>query len=236
MDIEFFLKLRTAFIRYFYETSVKPFDAIKSAIEKGEAPYIPPYSEDEGPPFLEEWMNAEQGIDAIGHACISMLSSSLQLFLKSWVDRLVKEHGMKFDADFKKRGWFNGYKQIFVQLQLPLSECTVDCDVIEQVTLARNRVQHPEELTALWVKHSESDLKRFPKPFFASEAELKMAIRDDDDSVIWWLRPSVKSAQEKILAAIDQVESLCSWLEAEYWKAVHNHRLQRIVANSGHSR
>jgi hypothetical protein len=222
MDIEFFLKLRTDFIRYFYENSVKPFDEIKTAIEKGDAPYIPPYSEDEVPPFLEEWMNAEQGVDAVGHACISMLSSSLKLFLKSWVDRLEKQQGIKFNVDFKKNGWFNGYKQIFDQMQLPLSQCVVDFDVVEQVTLARNRVQHPEELTALRVNHSGSDLKRFPKPFFASETELNMAIRDDDESVTWWLRPSVKPAREKILTAIDQVESLCSWLEEEYWKSVHN--------------
>jgi hypothetical protein len=233
MDIEFFLKSRTAFIRYFYEHAVSPFNEIKIAIENEEEPYIPPYSEDGEPPFLEEWMNAEQGVDTIGHACISMLSSSLQLFLKSWVNRLEKEHGMKFNVDFKKKGWFNGYREIFMQLQLPLSQCAVDLDVVEQIALARNRVQHPEDLTGVRIKHSESDLKRFPEPFFASEAELRMAIRDDDDSVIWWLRPSVKPTTEKIIAAIDQVEALCSWLEQEYWKAVHNQRLHRIADNFG---
>ena len=177
-------------------------------------------------------MDAEQGVDTVGHACISMLSASLKLFLSSWVSRLEKEHGMKFTADFK-RGWFKGYRQIFMQLQLPLFQCAVDLDVVEQITLARNRVQHPEDLTELRIKHSDSDLKRFPKPLFASEAELNMAIRDDDDSVIWWLRPSVKSTREKILTAIDQVEALCSWLEEEYWKAVHNQRLHRIANRSG---
>jgi hypothetical protein len=233
MDIEAFLKLRTAFIRYFYENAVKPFEEMKTAIENGEEPYVPPYSEDGEPPFLEEWMDAEQGVDTVGHVCISMLSSSLQLFLKTWVNRIEEEYRMKFNVDFKNKGWFNGYKQIFLELQLPLLECTVDFDVVEQVTLARNRVQHPEDLTELRVKHSKSDLKRFPKPFFASETEIKMAIRDDDESVIWWLRPSIKSAREKVLAAVDQVEAFCSWLEEEYWKAVRNHRLQRIANKSG---
>jgi len=130
---------------------------------------------------------------------------------------------MKFNVDFKKKGWFNGYKQIFLELQLPLSKCTVDFDVVEQITLARNRVQHPEDLTELCVKHGKSHLERFPTPYFASEAEIKMAIRDDDDSVMWWLRPSIKSTREKVLAAVDQVEALCSWLEGEYRNAVHNH-------------
>jgi len=235
MQIGVFLKMRTAFIRYFYENTVKPFEQIKAAIEKEEEPYIPLYSEDGEPPFLEEWMDAEQGTDTVGHVCISMLSSSLQLFLKAWVDRLKKEHGMKFNVDFKKKGWFNGYKQIFLELQLPLSECTVDFDVVEQITLARNRVQHPEDLTELRVKHGKCDLERFPKPFFASDAEIKMAIRDDDDSIMWWLRPSIKSTGEKVLAAVDQVDAFCSWLEEEYWNAVHSQTLKisPLSINSG---
>ena len=133
MQFEAFLKLRTTFIRYFYETSVKPFNEIKTAIENEEEPYIPPYSEDGDPPFIAEWMDAEQGVDTLGHACISMLSSSLQLFLKAWVNRLEKAKGMKFNANFKKKGWFEGYKQIFTQMELPLSKCLVAFDVIEQV-------------------------------------------------------------------------------------------------------
>lgn len=218
MDIEHFLKSRTAFIRYFYENAVRPFNEIKIAIENKQEPYIPPYSEDGEPPFIEEWMDAEQGVENVVHACISMLSSSLQLFLKSWVTRLENADVMKFNANFKKKGWFNGYKQIFNELELPLSQCGANLDVVEQITLARNRVQHPEELTQLGVDHSERDLKRFPKPFFANERELKMASRDGDGSATWWLRPSVKSSKEKIFVAINQVELLCAWLEQEYWK------------------
>lgn len=236
MDIVAFLKLRTAFIRYFYENGIKPFNEIKAAIEKGEEPYVPPYSEDDEPPFLGEWMDAEQAIDTVGHTCISMLSSSLQLFLKTWVSRLEHELGIKFNVDFKKHGWFKGYRQIFSIMEFPLSECTADFDIIEQVTLARNRVQHPEDLTDLRITHSETDLRRFPRPFFVSEAEMDMAVRDDDDSTTWWLKPSIKSERDKVLSAIDQVEELCLWLEEEYWKDVHNHRLQRIVAKGGNSR
>lgn len=219
MDIEHFLKSRTAFIRYFYENAVRPFNEIKIAIENKQEPYIPPYSEDGEPPFIEEWTYAQHGVETVGHACISLLSSALHLFLKFWINRFKNEHGMKFNANFKKKGWFNGYKQIFNELELPLSQCGANLDLIEQITLARNRVQHPEELTQLGVDHSERDLKRFPKPFFASETELKMASRDGDGSATWWLRPSVKSSKEKIFEAINQVELLCAWLEQEYWKA-----------------
>jgi hypothetical protein len=236
VDIVAFLKLRTAFIRYFYENGVRPFNEIKTAIEKGEEPYVPPYSEDGEPPFLDEWMDAEQAVETVGHACISMLSSSLQLFLKTWVSRLEQELGIKFHLDFKKHGWFNGYKQVFALVEFPLSECTADLDIIEQVTLARNRVQHPDDLTDFRVTHSETDLRRFPRPFFASEVEMNMAVRDEDDSTTWWLRPSIKSERDKILSAIDQAETLCFWLEEEFWKGIDNQRLQRIVEKGVHSR
>ncbi|MCJ7481378.1 MAG: hypothetical protein MUO31_00260 [Thermodesulfovibrionales bacterium] len=213
MDLEFFLKSRTAFIRYFYENGVRPFNDIKMKIETGEEPYIPTYSEDGESPFLEDWMDAEQGVEIVGYTCISMLSSSLHLFLKSWVNLFEKAHGVKLKANFKKRGWFDGYKKIFNELELSLSQCGANIDIVEQITLARNRVQHPEELTEIAVDHSECDLKRFAKPFFASEKELKMAIQDADSSTAWWFRPSVKSAKDKVFVAIEHVEILCSWLE-----------------------
>ena len=149
MDFELFLKSRTAFIRYFYENAVVPFNETKFKIENEIEPYIPPYNEDGEPPFLEEWMDADQGAEIAGYTCISMLSSSLYLFLKSWVNRLEIENGMKFKVNFKIKGWFNGYKQIFNELKLPLSQCGANLDIIEQITLARNRVQHPEELTEI---------------------------------------------------------------------------------------
>jgi len=155
-------------------------------------------------------MNAETAIETIGHACISMLSSSLNLFLKEWVGRLKKDHGIDFAVNFKKKGWFNGYKEIFEKLGLPISNCGANLDVIQQITLARNRVQHPEQLTMLRVTHSKEDLKKFPKPLFAKELELKMAIAR--------FSPSVRSTKEKIFEAIGQVETLCSWLEVKYLK------------------
>ncbi len=199
-------------------------------------PYVLPYSENGEPPFLVECMDAEQAIDKVGHACISMLSSSLHLFLKTWVSRLEDELGINFTVDFKKRGWFNGYREIFTIMEFPLNECAANYDIVEQITLARNRVQHPEDLTDLRITHSETDLRKFPRAFFVSEAEMKIAVRDNDDSSAWWLRPAIKSERDKVLSAIDQVEAICSWLEKEYWEGVHNHSLQGIVAKSGHSR
>ena len=61
MDVLFFLKERTKFIRYFYETAGEPFRETIRKIEADEAPFDdPPYSEDGEPPFLEEWTEADE--------------------------------------------------------------------------------------------------------------------------------------------------------------------------------
>jgi hypothetical protein len=218
VDIDYFLKNRTKFIRYFYEHATLSFTGIIKAIENKKEPYIPPYSEDAEPPFLEEWLEANMGIETVGHTALSMLSSSLQLFLKEWVNRLERQHGIELKVNFKKNGWFNGYRTILEQIEIPMNVCPADLEIIEQVALARNRVQHPEEITMLNILHSDVDLKKYPRPYFAQEHEIKSAEIDEDGSVSWWLNPSVATTKEKVYQAINQVECLCTWLEEEYWK------------------
>ena len=218
MQIDNFLKNRTQFIRYFYDHAVSPFKGILIAIEKKEEPYVPLYSEDPEPPFLEEWIEADTGVETVGHTCLSMLASSLQLFLEEWVHRLERDHGMKFEVNWNK-GWFNGYRQVFEQIELPMDECPADLEIIEQVALARNRIQHPEEITTLDVRYSRHDLRKYPRPFFAQEHEIKLAGTDEEGAISWWRTPSVASTKDKIFEAIAQVESLCLWLESEYRKA-----------------
>jgi hypothetical protein len=90
LDINFFLKLRTEFIRYFYAEAVRPFLDIQRKIEKGLRPFNdPPYSEEQEPPFLEEWMNAATGINVVGQSCVSLLSDSLKLYFNTLQTRVI---------------------------------------------------------------------------------------------------------------------------------------------------
>ncbi len=214
MHIEYFLKLRTGFIRYFYENAVSRFIEIKTAIEKQEEPFVPPYREDEESAFLDEWIEAETGINAVGYACMSMVSSSLHLFLREWVARWEREHGVTCRLD-SREGWFNGYQAILKNLGFSLSGSGADLGIIEQTILGRNRAQHPEELATLRVTHCKKDMKRFPNPFFASEAELRMVGSTDCGDAPLWLMPSVAPTRDKLFEAINQVEVLCTWLEAQ---------------------
>ena len=217
MDIEFFLIERTKFIRFFYETASIPFEKIVSDIENKVEPYIPIYSEDDEPPFLSEWLDAKAGLDNCGHHALSMLSSSLQLFLKAWVDRLGRYHGLKFSVNFKKKGWLNGYREILNEVGLEISDCPTNMNIIEQIPLVRNRVQHPEMITSINIAHSKSDLNEHPRPYFVQESELALALELDEQS--WLFPPTISPSKEKIYEAISSVELFCSWLESEYWAA-----------------
>lgn len=217
MDIEFFLKDRTKFIRYFYEPATIPFTKIMNNIENGVEPYIPPYREDDEPPFLTEWSDAKSGLETCGHHALSMLSSSFQLYLKAWVDRLDRNHSRKFEVNFKKKGWFNGYRDIFNEVELNMSECPASLEIIEQIPLVRNRVQHPEQLTSINISHSEDDLNKLSNPYFVQESELSLA--SDQERQSWLFAPTIAPTNEKIVEAINNVEIFCSWLEAQYWSA-----------------
>ncbi|MBL4680392.1 MAG: hypothetical protein JKY88_06675 [Pseudomonadales bacterium] len=217
MDIGFFLKDRAEFIRYFYVTAITPFIQTMDDIENQVEPYIPSYSEDSEPSFLTEWIDAKSGLETCGHHALSMLASSLQLYLRAWVDRLDRYHGMTFEVNFKKKGWFNGYCEIFKEIDLDISVCPANLDIIEQIPLVRNRVQHPEQLTTVNVSHSKSDLNKYPNPYFVQESELSLAAGQENQS--WLFPPTIAPSKEKILGAISNVEQLCSWLEAEYLEA-----------------
>ncbi|MBA0181715.1 hypothetical protein H0251_19040 [Pectobacterium carotovorum] len=215
MDIEFFLKERTKFINYFYETATAPFTKTMNDIENEVHPYIPAYTEDSEPPFLIEWSNAKYGLETCGHHALSMLSSSLQLYLKAWVSRFDRDYGIKFDVNFKKKGWFNGYCEIFNKAKLNMTECSANLEIIEQILLVRNRVQHPEDLISINISHSENDLIKHSNPYFVQESEIPLT--SDQENQSWLFPPTISPTNDKVIEAINNVEILCSWLETQYW-------------------
>ena len=216
MDLVAFLKERNKAALYFYENASKPFFEIVSAIENKVDPFVPVYSEDAEPQYLEEWEAAKNGINAVGLTVASMLSSSMQLFLEEWVSRLGK-HGRRYNRKHKK-GWFHAYLKILKDVGVNIDDCPASIEIIEQLVLARNRAQHPENLTEAGVRHSDNDLKKYPNPYFISEDERKL-LESRDLKSSWWLRPKVDFDHQKIEMLISEIESFCSWLDNEYWNA-----------------
>lgn len=214
MNVLFFLKERTKFIRHFYETAGEPFRDTMRKIEADEPPFDnPPYSEDGEPPYLEEWMQADEGLEVLGRACISMLSPSLQLYFKMWESELAVrwEEGERERAF--RNGFLKGYQVCFGEvLGLSWDECPADLDLIEQITLARNRDQHPEHITSMRVDHARNDLAKHPHPFFVSDIERKM-YADSEMRGVFWMSPALHVSREALFTAIEEVEKLTEWLE-----------------------
>jgi hypothetical protein len=219
MDVVYFLKERTRMIRQYYATASDPFLEIIRKIDAGEEPYIPPYSQDSEPPFLTEWLEANEMLQVTGRCCLSLLSGSLQLFFKTWERNLGIECGKHCGTAFK-RGLVQGYKECFSALpRVDWSTCPVELNLLEQVVLARNRDQHPENIWTLNVTHSERDLRSHPSPFFIHEDERGL-LGDDEDSRML-MSAHLHVSAELLEAAVTQVETFCEWLEHQLFRAMY---------------
>ena len=69
MDIHYFLGRRISFIRQFHATASEPYNERMRKIRAGEEPFIPPYSEDGEPPFLDEWLEADESLHVLAYSC-----------------------------------------------------------------------------------------------------------------------------------------------------------------------
>lgn len=215
MDLIFFIKDRLKFATFFFENATKPFVGLISAIEKEEPPFVPVYDESGEPQYLQEWQDARTGFESVGLTALSMVASSLQLFLNDWVRYRLESRGARpYDRKHKK-GWFYAYRKILEEVGLDLTACPANLELIEQAVLARNRGQHPETLTMLQTTHSKSDLEKYPNPYFVSETDQRV-IELDNGELSWWLSPNVFVDETKLSTVISEVEKLCEWLEEEY--------------------
>ena len=223
MDVLYFFKKRTQFIRYYYETAGLPFFETKRKIENEEAPYDnPPYSEDGEPPYLDQWIEADEALEVLGRTCLSMLSPTLKLYFGTWEKELgiIWNNGER-NRVFKK-GFLQGYRKCFEEvLGVSWDNCPADLELIEQITLARNRDQHPDEIASMRVRYAKNDLKKYPRPFFISESDRDLLDNLEIGSGIW-MNPSVYVSRDTLYGAIYETEKLAEWLEEYMFAARYN--------------
>lgn len=214
MDVQYFLNRRVDFIRQFYEMSAAPFIERKRQIEAEEEPFVPPYSEDPEPPFLAEWLEAEESLQVLGRTCISMLAAVFHLYFKTW----ERQIGIPVDASLKgdfKNGWFNGYKAYFERhFKIRFADSPAQIGVLEEIVLVRNRAQHPESITMDSSHYSESDLKKLSHPFFIDENDASLFSEIEEGERAWLMLPSIRVTAEKLLTALSEVIRFAEWLEA----------------------
>lgn len=231
MDALAFLKSRTAFIRFFYETSAEGFVNVKRRIDNALPPFDnPPYSEDGEPAFLVEWLDADTGLEVLGLACISMLSDTLKLYFNTLADRVIR-------FSFKNKKAFRGgfvpayFEALGDILDTDWSDCPADRALIEQIVLARNRGQHGEDLTSFTVTYDKATLDKHPKPFFISDTEMSAATTEAG-SLASLLMPTIKISAAGLEKAIGEVDMLAEWIDARLDRAYEWRKRQRNKPSS----
>lgn len=217
VDAGYFLKKRTNFIRFYYNTAIPAFVEVRRCIEDELPPYDdPPWSDDGEPAYLDEWMDTAAAEQVQGLACVSLLSDSLKLYFLTLQERVVRFRFQNERTAFKN-GFLAPNLQVLGEiLELDWAECPADLGIIEQIILARNRGQHRTDLTSLEVVHDGKTLKKYPAPFFASESELKDWPREEG-SLSWFLMPRLKVSKENLFEALEQVEALVDWLDSKIY-------------------
>lgn len=215
MDVSFFLKQRTAFIRSFHDAAAAPFEDIQRRIENDEPPFDnPPYSEDGEPAYVTEWIEAGTARDIVAQSCVALLADSLKLYFHSLRTRVI---GFTFDdaeRSLLKKGLVPAFKAVLGEVyDTDWSDCPVDFRVIEQILLARNRSQHGADITSFHISHDARTLREHPRPLFVDPGEWEAwaeAVGDDRT----FFTPAVKITRDTLLHAADEVDALADWLEA----------------------
>jgi len=211
-----FLNERIDFIRQLYDASTAPYIERKRKIEADEEPYVAPYSEDGEPPFLDEWLEANESVLVIGCMCVSMLSAAFHLYLKTLEKRLNVPRDESLKSIFTKSGWLKGYMAYFSHhFNVEFTDLPADLEVLQEVVLLRNRAQHPEELTNNLPSYSKDDLEKIRRPFFIDESERGLALEIDGQERSWLLPPSISVTSEKFHGAIAEVQRFAEWLSGE---------------------
>lgn len=215
MDIKFFYKQRSEFILYFYTNASEPFIDIKRKIESEEEPYIPQNLCQEEPEYLTEWIEAEEAFHTVGYTCLSMLSSALHSYLKSWLKNIKNT---QVNEDRFKKGWFNGYKKILNDdLGININESNADLELIESISLARNRIQHPESITTNYVDYSKKDVRKIRNlPFVSKNDPIEEVLKEKGLNTFF--TPSIRPDSEDINKAFSDSEKLVCFLEGKFLK------------------
>lgn len=219
MDVLYFLKERTRFIRRFYEVADGAFAEIKRKIRDEESPFdvCPPgFSPEDGePPFLEEYMDADASEEFVGQSSVSFVAASLKLFfdeMRHDLDRFLGGRVPEFDLGCaKKHGFLAANRKWFAEVGIPLEQSGADLAIVEEVILTRNAFQHPDSIGSMTLYLRGQQVRRRPFPWFVHPLEERGVApenMEDLERFSWML----SITREKFLDAVDQVDLLCEFV------------------------
>ena len=115
----------------------------------------------------------------------------------------------------KNKGRLHAYKAHFSKFGVHFENSPADLSLLEEIGLARNRIQHQDHIAQQLPTYGRSDLKKLPSPIFINELE-RGFLPEWDTS--WFSQPTVHITADNFLAAIEQVEKFSDWFEDEMIK------------------
>ena len=215
VNTRYFLNQRLAFLRQLHQAAIAQYVERKRLIDAEEEPFTPKYEDDSGEPsYLEEYLEAEESIQVLGRACASMLAATLKVYLETWQKLVNAPIDSEVDAMFKKN-WLTGYQAYFAKhAGVEFAKCPVNLQLLEELVLARNRVQHPNSLTTESSRYSSSDLKKLPHPFFIDESDRELFATASEGKNEWLLALAIDVTPEKFEESVKTIEQFAEWLEA----------------------
>ncbi|PSS59206.1 hypothetical protein [Pseudomonas sp. BBP2017] len=221
MDVDFFLKERTTFIKHYYDEAIAPFAETMQKIESGVPPFQPPpfnpQTMSDEPAFLEEWLRAQTGFQVVGQTCVSMLSESLKIFFVTHEKNLGLDFEKSLGKNVFSKGFIRGYRTCFAKIGVDWSNCPANFSILEQVVLSRNASQHATSITSTRANHVVGSLRKHPNPLFVSIHEMSLLASRGGS---WMMAPAVHVTREALHQAVDEVEKLAEWMSSINFRAL----------------
>mgnify|MGYP001033864192 CR=1 FL=1 len=207
MDLLYFLRERVDFIRYFYGATVPVFDETKRKIDEGEDPFADwPLGEySDAPAFAEEWGRADFATNVVGLACLGMLQTVFQSFLKEHLTEMGGAELLNEVSKMKKGNLFANYREFFNEKWgIDWASSGANLVLIEQMILARNDFNHNFDIFGTFVYLTESHSNKHPDTAFRDPAWPASDVF-----------PSALRVEAAVLdSVIDAVDTLCEYLQS----------------------
>jgi hypothetical protein len=198
VDLMWFLRDKLGFIQRLYDSASKPFISKMRRIDDHEPPfdaYDCLDKESDEPPFLTEWIEASEANDILGNVCVCLVQTAMKQFFEAF----FQETGRKPPTG--RGSWFERYRAFFLnEYGIDWSKGPVKLEVLEDLSLARNDIQHGGTLMTKTTIQNPDYARRFPNSLFTE---------------MFVIRPKIAVNRDSLMAAIQAVEEFCSYLERE---------------------
>lgn len=206
------------FIRDFYDTAAEPFVETIRKIDEHEEPFKHFDEEAEEPPFLAQWLDADESLNILGKSCLCLLQNAFVNYLTGFIDNYTYGRPEEFSgsalSNLYKGNWFKKHREYFLQAYgIDWAKSPVDIGLLEEINFARNDIQHRGTFYDWEHRQNDDYFNRFPASIFADEWERQLFLADDDAR-----HPRISVTKDNLLVAVQAIEDFCSYLDAEWWR------------------